>query len=226
MAERTNCFRQLIPRKNGLLLFPNKDKVASTDPLTKAILAITIMLIGRRSKVGSKVTQSAYKVEDIDRDWNETNPHIRVFPISKETMEKIKKKAPKTVALTTLKNITRWLSTDTRKATWPKFYTTRTPKSKLPIGRSEDHKGIMALATGSGKTIMLSTNLTTKESVLRQKEKKMVLVAAPTIVLAEQWCQVMVAFNMEPLKCYINRNKWQTNLNTNITTLNLRRGGF
>ncbi|MEL4250537.1 DEAD/DEAH box helicase family protein [Shewanella xiamenensis] len=77
-------------------------------------------------------------------------------------------------------------------------------------------KGIMALATGAGKTIT-ALHLTTKLALTNGIAKGVsVIIAVPYQSLAEQWLSVMQQFNMNPILCYMGKKNWEDTLKEEI----------
>ena len=82
--------------------------------------------------------------------------------------------------------------------------------------KKNNYNGIMALATGAGKTI---TSI--HSSVELSNDNRMVLVVAvPYKVLAEQWVEVLRLFNINPIKCWSPFN-WNSELPSEINNFNL-----
>ena len=75
--------------------------------------------------------------------------------------------------------------------------------------------GIFDLATGAGKTI-------TAAYAAVQMAKKIpgltVVIAAPYQSLADQWCEILEAFNIRPVQCYVSRANWHDDLQRKILT--------
>lgn len=87
---------------------------------------------------------------------------------------------------------------------------------------ANDYRGIMALATGSGKTITALHGATVVADYHRKRERNFVLiVSVPYQVLADQWCDVMSLFGMRPHRCYRGKQYWQTDLDQDVSSLNL-----
>ena len=82
--------------------------------------------------------------------------------------------------------------------------------------RAKDYKGIMALATGAGKTITSIHGAVE----LSQEKRLIVVVAVPYRVLAEQWVEVLRLFNIDPIKCW-SPFKWNAELTNEISNFNL-----
>ena len=82
--------------------------------------------------------------------------------------------------------------------------------------KEKNHKGIMALATGSGKTITAIHGVVE----LSQEKRLVLVVAVPYKVLAEQWVEVLRLFNINPIKCW-SPHKWDKDLTSEIGNFGL-----
>ena len=78
------------------------------------------------------------------------------------------------------------------------------------------YSGILALATGSGKTI---TVLHAATRFSQQEYRFALVVAVPYQILGEQWCSVMKLFNMEPIKAFYSQAGWWSELADAISGL-------
>lgn len=72
-----------------------------------------------------------------------------------------------------------------------------------------DYQGVLALATGAGKTI------TAIHSIVKLSEKipnLVVAIAVPYQNLADQWCDILAQFNIWPIRCYESKANWLAEL--------------
>lgn len=72
-----------------------------------------------------------------------------------------------------------------------------------------DYQGILALATGAGKTI------TAIHSIVKLSEaipNLVVAIAVPYQNLADQWCDILAQFNIWPIRCYESKANWLAEL--------------
>ena len=79
-------------------------------------------------------------------------------------------------------------------------------------------KGILGMATGSGKTITglyLASRLYDKI-----KESLCILIVAPYIHLVDQWRDVSAQFGLHPIRCAEGHSKWYEELNSSIYAFN------
>lgn len=70
-------------------------------------------------------------------------------------------------------------------------------------------KGILAMATGSGKTL---TALVLASKVAAKNNPLVLIVVCPFINLCNQWIREMVTFGLRPVACYEGRQHWETRL--------------
>jgi superfamily II DNA or RNA helicase len=68
------------------------------------------------------------------------------------------------------------------------------------------YNGILELATGAGKTI---TAIYAAVKILEANEGMVVIIAVPYQDLADQWCEELRLFNIQPLRCYGARAEWE-----------------
>lgn len=89
--------------------------------------------------------------------------------------------------------------------------------------KASGYSGIMALATGSGKTITALHGATSLATYHRDHGRNFVLVVSvPYQVLADQWCEVMRHFSIEPHRCYRAKQYWQSGLDQAVSSLKLQ----
>jgi len=85
--------------------------------------------------------------------------------------------------------------------------------SALNAWKDNDFRGIMALATGSGKTI---TSIYGAVKVSNNR-RIFLIISVPYQVLADQWCEVLSKFNIFPNRCYKSKNLWAAKFLNQIT---------
>lgn len=82
-------------------------------------------------------------------------------------------------------------------------------KHALEAWKSNGLQGIMALATGAGKTI---TAVYGSVKVFEAFRKLFLAIAVPYQNLADQWVGVLREFNIVPIRCYANSAEWLSRL--------------
>jgi DNA phosphorothioation system restriction enzyme len=68
-------------------------------------------------------------------------------------------------------------------------------------------KGILAMATGSGKTL---TALSLATKVAEKNSPLVLIVVCPFLNLCKQWIREMAAFGLTPVPCYEGRHRWES----------------
>ena len=81
-----------------------------------------------------------------------------------------------------------------------------------------DGRGMLAMATGSGKTI---TSLAAAVRLLKEHERLFVVVACPFQHLVDQWAEDAERFGFKPLRAYESRHTWESIVNSRILDYNL-----
>lgn len=84
--------------------------------------------------------------------------------------------------------------------------------------REGSGRGILEMATGSGKTITALTLASRLYDLLDQPF--VLLVIAPLIHLVDQWRDVAFGFGLRPIRCAGSRAEWQEELSTGISACN------
>jgi|APSaa5957512622_1039677.scaffolds.fasta_scaffold06119_2 superfamily II DNA or RNA helicase len=151
------------------------------------------------------------KIEDFEKAWNGNEPNTKVYDLPSKAYQNIKKHYQKPDFPKLPLGVI-----DPPKSKLP--YELRAPQKKaLKKWQDNNYKGILALATGSGKTI---TAIHAAVEAAK-KETLCVIIAVPYIVLAEQWIEVLNKYSIEPYECFGNSNKWYSSLSSAIGRFNL-----
>ncbi len=94
-------------------------------------------------------------------------------------------------------------------------------KLALNKWRANGYKGILKLATGSGKTITSIYGAVKVYETLKTQNRGLCLViAVPYIELATQWVENLLNFGISSHKCYNTKNSWLPNIKESIATFN------
>jgi superfamily II DNA or RNA helicase len=95
-------------------------------------------------------------------------------------------------------------------------------KRAIRAWNANEFKGILELATGSGKTI---TSIYAATKVYQARKKMgaptILMVSVPYVELAKQWVMNLEVFGMEPIECWDSRHRWTNKLKQNILAFNL-----
>jgi len=181
----------------------------------------------------------AYLVDEFENIWNNNEANTLTIDVPSEHYEKIKciydgQVAPNSNAekkqSQIFEEILNELNAD-KGAIEPsipshlggtKFQIKEHQLSALNAWQKNNFKGIMALATGSGKTI---TSIYGAVKV-REKHRIFLIISVPYQVLADQWCEVLSHFNIFPNRCYKSRDLWAAKFLHQITSFNLKHTDF
>jgi len=82
-----------------------------------------------------------------------------------------------------------------------------------------DYQGVFNLATGAGKTIT-AIHAVTKLS--EHVKGLAVVIAVPYQNLADQWVDILSAFNIHPVRCYVSKEQWHEKLSAVVHDLFIR----
>lgn len=83
----------------------------------------------------------------------------------------------------------------------------------LRAWQANGYRGIFDLATGAGKTI---TAVYAAVQMAKGVPGLAVVIAAPYQSLADQWCEILEAFNIRPLQCYVSKENWHEDLRKRV----------
>lgn len=95
--------------------------------------------------------------------------------------------------------------------------------SALNSWRSRDFRGILAHATGSGKTV---TSIYGAIRVFQATKRLVLGIAVPYQNLADQWVATLKQFNIAAVRCYGSRQSWHGQLSQLSTLFNLGATSF
>ncbi|MDP3122399.1 DEAD/DEAH box helicase family protein [Polynucleobacter sp.] len=139
-------------------------------------------------------------VLDVNTDWSRENPHIEVFNLSKEAIEKIGKLSP---------------SERPRK---PKPVIAPEPEAPKPASglrpyqeealnawKENDYKGILTMATGTGKT---KTSIEALTRFLSRTDRGLAVITVPYLELARQWVQELGEKGIATVSVYDSQENW------------------
>jgi superfamily II DNA or RNA helicase len=87
-------------------------------------------------------------------------------------------------------------------------------RAALNAWKSRDFRGILAMATGSGKTV---TSIYGLVRLFEKAERLFVVVAVPYQALADQWIEELGAFDISAVPCYESTANWAERLSREVT---------
>lgn len=215
-------YEDLYHVKNGYFVFDNGDEVAFEGSFNESegghSKNIESTLVFRSWKSGDLERLEDTK-QEIDGDWNEEegSKDLKIYPLGDEILEKIKKIASKTPPIKpdppppTLPPNPDPIDDDLPYDLMPH------QTDALAKWKDNNYKGILALATGSGKTITAIHAAV----VASKKETLCLVISVPYIVLAEQWVEVLNEYGVVPYECFGNSKKWYSKLENAVGRFNL-----
>ena len=157
-----------------------------------------------------------HKINDFEKAWEGIEPNTDTAKMPSEHYERIKKHYPKLDLPIAPINI---VDPPTDK---PKNVKIRIPENKTPRPYQKeiinswfknDAKGIIQMATGTGKTI---TAISATVTMIQEANLEMVLVICPSKTLVNQWIKELKEFNFIPIPAFISVTKWQKKLNDRL----------
>jgi DNA phosphorothioation system restriction enzyme len=150
----------------------------------------------------------AQKISDFDALWNDTTPGLRVIDFTKAGSELLEyfrdPNRPPPGFRSSLVN----------DAGQDEFFRPPTgfdlrlyQGDAIRAWSNARGKGILAMATGSGKTL---TALVLASKVAEKNTPLVLIVVCPFINLCKQWLREMAAFGLHPVACYEGRQRWES----------------
>ncbi len=85
--------------------------------------------------------------------------------------------------------------------------------SALNAWKARDVRGVLAMATGSGKTL---TAIYGAVKIFHSLERLFIIIAVPYQALADQWVEELSLFNINAIPCYAGFNNWSDDLSKSI----------
>lgn len=174
-----------------------------------------------------KNTYDLFKAE-FDLVWSEMDDAVLCAPLNEKTLDHVNKiyQSVKNND-TTLKNLKDFIKSiidesSVHSLKYPKipshlndreFDLMDHQKRAISLWSANEFKGILELATGSGKTIT-SIYAATRVYEARKKQNvgTVLIVSVPYIELAKQWVSNLTLFNVAPIECWDSRFSWAKKL--------------
>lgn len=96
---------------------------------------------------------------------------------------------------------------------------------KLAIQKwwANQNKGILKLATGSGKTV---TAIVAATKLYEARKRLVLIVSVPYVELAIQWIKILKLFNIKPIKCWDSKALWEEDLDSEIISYRMNSISF
>jgi DNA phosphorothioation system restriction enzyme len=161
----------------------------------------------------------AQKIADFDALWENTTPGLQVIEFTAAGCDLLDyyrdhNKPPPGFKLNLVKE-----SGPTDEFTPPPGFDLRSYQGDAIRAWSKaGGKGILAMATGSGKTF---TALVLASKVAEKNNPLVLIVICPFINLCRQWMREMATFGLRPVACYDGRQNWETFLEEGYQSLSI-----
>ena len=89
--------------------------------------------------------------------------------------------------------------------------------------QKKNYRGIYDMATGTGKTFTGAASIC---KLFEDKKRLLAIIVCPYIHLVDQWCNELKLFNIDAVKCYGNKLKYQKDLDRKLIKFKQRRADF
>lgn len=146
-------------------------------------------------------------IADVDADWNRQNPYIEVYDLSSEALEKIKKlspserpRAPRQPTIPPIEMPPPEPEVPVRDSGLRPYQ-----EQALNAWKQHDYKGILAMATGTGKT---KTAIAALERFLAKAERGLAVITVPYQELARQWVRELTEKNIPTISVFESQDNW------------------
>jgi superfamily II DNA or RNA helicase len=137
-------------------------------------------------------------IEDVDKDWNNENPYIELLEIDQETLKIIKELAPnKRPKHEKNENINKEIEAELREY----------QNIALANWRAQDYKGILEMATGTGKT---RTAIHAIKKFQKNINGGLIIITVPYQPLANQWAYELEKYGIATIKVYETIENWRS----------------
>jgi superfamily II DNA or RNA helicase len=137
-------------------------------------------------------------IQDVDADWNNKNPYINLLEIDKETLKLIQELAPKVRPQKNNK-------TKSKNETELRDY----QNEALANWRRQEYKGILEMATGTGKT---RTAIHALKKFQESVNGGLIIITVPYQPLANQWGSELDKAGLQYIKVYETVENWRSEI--------------
>jgi hypothetical protein len=150
----------------------------------------------------------AQKIADFDALWENTTPGLQIIDFTEAGCELLEYfRDPNRPPPGFIHSVVREGGREERFEPPPGFDLRLYQGDAIRAWSRAGGKGILAMATGSGKTLtalVLASKVSVKNSPL------VLIVVCPFINLCNQWIREMATFGLRPISCYEGRQRWET----------------
>ena len=155
------------------------------------------------------------RINDMDRLFNSVWENLSKKWISFNIPDSIKKKILEKISKSTLKIENKEICIKDR------YQLRDYQKEAMNNWINNNCKGILEMATGSGKTLTAIFSIIKVIELFKMEGYPCgVVIVVPYKTLLEQWCEELKKFNIYPIRCYENKNLWYSNANIKIFDFN------
>ena len=170
---------------------------------------------------------------DFEKLWNDRSEKCKVIQLPNDKLDKIMKESgnnstysnhipPDKKELSLLYNDRRNLNPIIPKEiNGHKFNPRDYQRAALNAWKASNYKGIFEHATGSGKTLTAIYGITKIFLDKATKGSIVSIIAVPYTILAKQWAEELGFFNIIPILCFDNSNKWSAKIDARLSELKI-----
>jgi len=213
--------RNMYHVKFGYFVFPDESIVAfdgSANESDSALHHNTERVFVFKSWEESQLNLLKITKEDLDEDWEERNSYIKVFPISDEALKLIKEmapsKRPKPPKAEPKINTNEPLAIDSNLL---RSY----QANALTEWKGNGYHGILAMATGTGKT---KTAIEALSRFIKNTQNGLVIITVPYQELARQWVKELGLLDFATVSVFEAQENWANRV-LNIIQSHIEMGG-
>ena len=202
--------RAMYHIKYGYFLFPDRSVVAFEGSVNETDTALnfnTEKATVYRSWMPNDIERLNDVVEDLDNDWEGKNHDIRIYSIDEDSLKIIRDQAASVRPKDPKANALIDKQRDPIEPTPPnptaslRVY----QKTALEMWAKNDFKGILAMATGTGKTL---TAMNAVENFRKMVPSGFIIIVVPYQNLANQWIQAVQNSGMSAIAAFQSFKNW------------------
>jgi len=205
--------RAMYHIKYGYFLFPDKSVVAFEGSVNETDTALNFnseKATVYRSWMPNDVERLNDVVEDLDNDWEGRNNDIRIYNIDEDSLKIIRDQAsperPKAPKFNTQKSNPNDQEDQVKTTSiGPPAGLRDYQKTALTMWAKNDFKGILAMATGTGKTL---TAMNAVENFRKMVPSGFIVIVVPYQNLANQWIQAVQDSGMTAIAAFQSYKNW------------------
>lgn len=163
--------------------------------------------------------ESEYVKEDIkkfERYWYNMSSNIKVMDVPEAIRQKIIKIVPKDFDINVLN---RWYVKEGINKRIKKINLFEHQIKAIESWESNNYKGIISMATGTGKTY---TAIGAIDRILKKNKKNLIVISVPYSHLIDQWSNSIEKFGLDLsfiIKCFSENSKWYSDLKKYVRKL-------